>query len=86
MDAKADADIVGVRPALAHKNVTLVTHMKVMRLETDPSGRQVGAIVAERGAEPSIASRRTWWWSKLIRSRPADARRFARAREYAQNG
>ena len=49
MDAKADADVVGVRPALAHSNVTLVTNMKVVRLETDPSGRQVTTIVARRG-------------------------------------
>jgi choline dehydrogenase-like flavoprotein len=49
VDAKADADVVGVRPALAHANVTLVTNMKVTRLETDPSGRQVTEIVAMRG-------------------------------------
>jgi choline dehydrogenase-like flavoprotein len=49
VDAKADADVVGVRPALAHNNVTLMTNMKVTRLETDPSGRQVTTIVAERG-------------------------------------
>jgi choline dehydrogenase-like flavoprotein len=49
VDAKADADIVGVRPALTHENVTLVTNMQVSRLETDPNGRQVTTIVARRG-------------------------------------
>src|SRR5437764_1489565 len=49
VDAKADADIIGVRPALAYPNVTLVTNMKVTRLDTDSSGRQVTEIVAMRG-------------------------------------
>jgi choline dehydrogenase-like flavoprotein len=49
VDAKADADVVGVRPALAHSNVTLVTSMKVVRLETDSSGKEVTTIVGMRG-------------------------------------
>lgn len=49
VDAKADADVVGVRPALAYPNVSLVTNMTVVRLDTDPTGRQVTTIVGRRG-------------------------------------
>jgi choline dehydrogenase-like flavoprotein len=50
--AKADADVVGVRPAVAHDNVTLLRNAEVRRLETDGTGRSVTAVVAEvDGAE-----------------------------------
>jgi choline dehydrogenase-like flavoprotein len=50
--AKSDADVVAVRPAIRHDNVTLVRNAQVRRLETDPSGRTVTAVVAEvDGAE-----------------------------------
>lgn len=45
--AKADADVVGVRPALEHENLTLLRNARVRRLETDGSGRTVSAVVAE---------------------------------------
>ncbi len=48
VDGKADAHVLCVRPAIAHDNVTLVTGAKVERLETDPSGRTVTGVVAER--------------------------------------
>jgi choline dehydrogenase-like flavoprotein len=48
VDGKADAHVCAVRPALAHPNVTLVTGSKVVRLETDASGRTVTGVVAER--------------------------------------
>jgi choline dehydrogenase-like flavoprotein len=48
VQAKADAEVVAVRPAMQHANVTLVTHARVMKLETDASGRQVSQVVAER--------------------------------------
>jgi choline dehydrogenase-like flavoprotein len=38
-----------VDPALAHSNVELVTNAYVERLETDPGGRQVTAVVARLG-------------------------------------
>ncbi|MDM7855536.1 GMC family oxidoreductase [Cellulomonas alba] len=44
--AKSDADVVAVRPALAHDNVTLLRGAEVRRLETDPSGRSVTSVVA----------------------------------------
>jgi choline dehydrogenase-like flavoprotein len=46
--AKADAEVVGVRPALEHPNVTLLTNAYVSRLETTPSGREIAAVVVER--------------------------------------
>src|ERR671913_259748 len=48
-DGKADAHVLCVRPALKHDNVTLLTHAKVERLETDPSGRTVNRVVTEQG-------------------------------------
>ncbi|MDQ3210732.1 MAG: GMC family oxidoreductase [Actinomycetota bacterium] len=47
VDAKADAHVIAVRPAIAHDNVTLVTGAKVERLETDPSGRTVTGVIVE---------------------------------------
>jgi choline dehydrogenase-like flavoprotein len=43
---KADAQTVCVDPALAHPNLELVTNARVERLETDPTGRSVTAVVA----------------------------------------
>jgi choline dehydrogenase-like flavoprotein len=48
VDGKADAHVRCVRPALRHPNVTLETNAKVVRLETDPSGRTVTGVVVER--------------------------------------
>ena len=45
--AKSDADVIAVRPALAHDNVTLVRNAHVRLLETDPSGRTVTSVVAD---------------------------------------
>jgi len=49
--AKADAETVCVQPALEHPNVTLLTHARVTRLETDVSGREVTRVVVERNGE-----------------------------------
>ncbi|MGE3843278.1 MAG: GMC oxidoreductase [Vicinamibacterales bacterium] len=48
LGAKADAETCGVRPALAHPNVTLLTGVEVRRLETDPGGRTVTSVEASR--------------------------------------
>jgi len=48
-DGKADAHVRCVRPALEHSNVTLATHSKVIRLETDSSGRTITGVVVDRG-------------------------------------
>jgi choline dehydrogenase-like flavoprotein len=39
--------VLGVRPALQHPNVTLWTNAKVVKLETDESGRTVTDVVVE---------------------------------------
>src|SRR6186713_765725 len=50
--AKSDAEVFGMRPALEHENVTLLTNAKAVRLETNSSGTEVAAVVVERdGAE-----------------------------------
>jgi choline dehydrogenase-like flavoprotein len=46
--AKSDAEVIGVRPALEHANVTLLTNTKVVKLETDDAGASVSKVVAER--------------------------------------
>ena len=48
VQAKADAAVVCVQPALAHPDVTLRTHSRVVRLETTGSGRAVSTVVVER--------------------------------------
>ncbi len=49
--AKSDAEVLGVRPALEHTNVTLLTNSRVTRLETDDGGTTVTGVVVERGGE-----------------------------------
>ncbi len=47
VQAKADAEMVGIRPALSFPNVTLLTHACAVKLNTDPSGRVVTEVVAD---------------------------------------
>jgi choline dehydrogenase-like flavoprotein len=50
--AKSDAEVFGVRPALEHENVTLLTNARAVRLETNDAGTAVTEVVVERdGAE-----------------------------------
>jgi choline dehydrogenase-like flavoprotein len=49
VEGKADSEVVALRPALEHDNVELVRNTRVMRLETDASGRSVTAVVATTG-------------------------------------
>ncbi len=57
VNAKSDADVLGVRPALRHPNVTLRTRAFVKRLETNASGREVSEVVALRdGVEERYAA------------------------------
>ncbi len=44
--AKSDAEVIAVRPAIAHQNVTLLRNALVERLETDASGRKVSTVIA----------------------------------------
>ncbi len=50
-EVKADADVVGVRPALDSPNVTLLTGAYAERLITSPSGREVTGVGVVRGPE-----------------------------------
>jgi choline dehydrogenase-like flavoprotein len=53
--AKADAETICVRPALAHPNVTLRTDAEVVRVQTDASGRvATGVVVAVDGTEEVV--------------------------------
>ena len=45
--AKSDAEVLGVRPALEHPNVTLLTGAKVTRLGTDQAGTSVIEVVVD---------------------------------------
>ena len=49
--AKSDAEVLGVRPALQHENVTLLTGAEVVRLETDAAGTAVTGVVVDRDGE-----------------------------------
>jgi choline dehydrogenase-like flavoprotein len=49
--AKSDADVIAVRPSLAHDNVTLLRNAHVHTLETDPSGRTVTTVIADVDGE-----------------------------------
>ena len=49
--AKSDADVLGMRPALASTTVSLLTRAEVRRLHTDASGRSVTAVELQRDGE-----------------------------------
>jgi choline dehydrogenase-like flavoprotein len=51
VQAKADAQVICVEPALAHPNVSLLTEAYVERLETSPSGREVTEVIVRRRGE-----------------------------------
>ena len=54
--AKADAEVIGVRPLLDRPNVTLLVNAEVVRLETDPSGRTVTRVVVARDGGTEVYS------------------------------
>jgi len=49
--AKSDAEVLAVRPALTHSNVTLRTRSRALRLETNAAGTAVTGVVVERDGE-----------------------------------
>ncbi|MCW2893122.1 MAG: glucose-methanol-choline oxidoreductase [Actinomycetia bacterium] len=51
LHAKADAEVIGVRPALDHANVTLLRNARALKLETSPAGNEVTTVVVERDGE-----------------------------------
>jgi choline dehydrogenase-like flavoprotein len=49
--AKSDAEVLGVRPALEHPNVTLLTDALAAKLDTNPAGTAVTEVVVERAGQ-----------------------------------
>ena len=55
--AKSDAEVLAVRPALEHDNVTLRTRTRALRLETNAAGTAVTGVVVERdGARETLTA------------------------------
>jgi len=54
--AKSDADVIAVRPALAHANVTLVTGARAERLLTNGAGTAVTGVMVDRDGESETFS------------------------------
>jgi len=55
--AKSDAEVLAVRPALEHDNVTLLTNARAVRLNTNAAGSAVSEVVVERdGARESYTA------------------------------
>lgn len=52
--AKSDAEVLGVRPALQHSNVTLLTNAMVQKLETNPAGTAVTQVVVTHDGQQEI--------------------------------
>ena len=52
--AKADAEVIAVRPLLGKPNVTLLRGAEVTRLETDGSGRVITGVVVSRNGEREV--------------------------------
>jgi choline dehydrogenase-like flavoprotein len=49
--AKSDAEVIAVRPALEHPNVTLLTNARAVRLECNAAGTAVTGVVVEHDGE-----------------------------------
>jgi choline dehydrogenase-like flavoprotein len=54
VQAKSDAEMMGVRPALAHPNVTLLTNAEAVRLQTDAAGGTVSGVEALVKGQPTV--------------------------------
>ena len=52
--AKADADVIAVRPLLGRENLTLLTGAEVTKLETDDSGHTVTGVVVSRDGNQEV--------------------------------
>jgi len=51
VNAKSDAQVVCIDPALEHENVSLLTNAYVSRLDTSTSGREVTRVLVERNGQ-----------------------------------
>jgi choline dehydrogenase-like flavoprotein len=54
VQAKADAEVMAVRPAINYPNVTLLTKAKVQRLYTSASGREITGVETEVAGEVKV--------------------------------
>lgn len=54
VQAKADAEMIGVRPAIEHDNVTFLINAKVLKLNTNSEGNTVTEVVTEVDGEEQI--------------------------------
>jgi len=52
VQGKSDAEIFGVRPALRHPNVTLLTKATAVKLTTDAAGTSVTGVEVDHDGEP----------------------------------
>jgi choline dehydrogenase-like flavoprotein len=50
-DSKADGQVMALRPALKHKNVTLIANAYVERLDTDSTGKKLTRVLADVNGE-----------------------------------
>jgi choline dehydrogenase-like flavoprotein len=50
--AKSDAEVMSVRPALTHPNVTLLRNAKALKLETNAAGTAIAGVIAEMNGAP----------------------------------
>ena len=53
-EAKADSHVTGVRAALQHPDVTLLTNARVTRLDTDATGKRITAVQVERNGQNEL--------------------------------
>jgi choline dehydrogenase-like flavoprotein len=57
LHAKSDAEVMAVRPAIEHENVTLITNAEAVALNTNSAGTAVTEVVVERqGARETFAA------------------------------
>jgi choline dehydrogenase-like flavoprotein len=54
--AKSDAEVLAVRPALEHDNVTLLTNATAVKLETNDEGTEVTGVVVDRDGQTEAYS------------------------------
>lgn len=55
-DSKADGQTICLRPALMNKNVTLLTHARVEKLDTDADGKKITRVIADVKGEKMVFS------------------------------
>ncbi len=53
-DSKADGQVMCLRPALKNKNITLLTHAYVEKLETDTTGKIITGVVVTVNGERAV--------------------------------